>query len=47
MAEEAGFSGSDLTLIAIVISELARNIVDYAGRGETCSRSPATAHAEA
>jgi serine/threonine-protein kinase RsbT len=34
MAEEAGFSGSDLTLIAIVISELARNIVDYAGRGE-------------
>lgn len=34
MAEDVGFTGSDLTLIAIVISELARNIVNYAGEGE-------------
>jgi serine/threonine-protein kinase RsbT len=30
----AGFSEADLTLIATAISELARNIIDYAGRGE-------------
>ncbi len=34
MAEEAGFAGSDLTVIATAISEVARNIVSYAGRGE-------------
>jgi serine/threonine-protein kinase RsbT len=34
MAAEAGFSGSDLTMIATAISEVARNIVEYAERGE-------------
>src|SRR5438128_325194 len=34
LAARAGFSGSDLTLIATAISELARNIVEYAGHGE-------------
>lgn len=34
LAAEVGFSGSDLTLVATAISEIARNIVDYAGRGE-------------
>jgi serine/threonine-protein kinase RsbT len=34
MAKDAGFSGSDLTLIATAISELARNIIVYAVRGE-------------
>jgi len=34
MAAEAGFSGSDLTMIATAISEVARNIVEYAKRGE-------------
>jgi serine/threonine-protein kinase RsbT len=34
LAAQAGFSGSDLTLIATAISELARNIIDYAKRGE-------------
>jgi len=34
LAIEAGFSGSDLTIIATAISEIARNIVTYAGRGE-------------
>jgi serine/threonine-protein kinase RsbT len=34
LAREAGFSGSDLTLIATAISELARNIIVYAERGE-------------
>lgn len=34
MAAEAGFSGSDLTMIATAISEVARNIVEYAQRGE-------------
>jgi serine/threonine-protein kinase RsbT len=34
MALQAGFSGSDLTLIATAISEIARNIVNYARRGE-------------
>jgi serine/threonine-protein kinase RsbT len=33
LAEEAGFSSTDLTLIATAISEIARNIVTYAGRG--------------
>lgn len=34
LAMEVGFSGSDLTLIATAISELARNIIVYAERGE-------------
>lgn len=34
LAAAAGFSGSDLTLIATAISELARNIIVYAKRGE-------------
>jgi serine/threonine-protein kinase RsbT len=34
LAVEAGFTGSDLTLIATAISEVARNIVVYARRGE-------------
>jgi len=34
LAKELGFSASDLTLIATALSELARNIVDYAGQGE-------------
>jgi serine/threonine-protein kinase RsbT len=34
MAQRAGFSGSDLTIIATAISEIARNIVLYARRGE-------------
>ncbi len=36
IAEKAGFRGSALTIIATVISELARNIVDYAHGGEVC-----------
>ena len=34
MAVEAGFKGSDLTLIATAISEVARNIIVYAKQGE-------------
>jgi serine/threonine-protein kinase RsbT len=34
LATQAGFSGSDLTIIATAISEIARNIVVYAQRGE-------------
>ena len=34
LAAEAGFSLSDLTLIMTAISELARNIVTYARKGE-------------
>lgn len=34
MAKELGFSASDSTLIATAISELARNIVEYACNGE-------------
>ena len=34
MAESIGFVGTDLTLIATAISEITRNIVRYAGRGE-------------
>jgi serine/threonine-protein kinase RsbT len=33
MAAALGFAGSDLTVIATVISELARNMIDYAGGG--------------
>jgi len=34
LATQVGFSGSDLTIIATAISEVARNIVVYAHRGE-------------
>lgn len=34
LATKAGFAGSDLTLIATAISEVARNIVSYADNGE-------------
>lgn len=34
LAEQQGFSSSELTLIATAISELARNIIRYAKRGE-------------
>lgn len=34
LAGELGFSRTDATLIATAISELARNILDYAGNGE-------------
>ncbi len=34
LAAEAGFSSGDATLIATAISELARNIVSYARKGE-------------
>jgi serine/threonine-protein kinase RsbT len=34
LARQLGFSGTDATLIATAISELARNILAYAGIGE-------------
>jgi serine/threonine-protein kinase RsbT len=34
LASQAGFSNSHLTIIATAISEVARNIVDYAKEGE-------------
>jgi len=34
LAAEVGFSGTDQTIIATAISELARNIVEYAHSGE-------------
>ena len=34
MAEQLGFSASEATLVATAISELARNIVNYARKGE-------------
>ena len=34
MASQLGFTSSELTLVATAISELARNIVAYASRGE-------------
>ncbi|PYQ22274.1 MAG: ATP-binding protein [Acidobacteria bacterium] len=34
LAAGLGFSGSDLTVIATAISELARNIIEYATTGE-------------
>jgi len=38
MAEQLGFSASEATLVATAISELARNIVNYAGQGEIILR---------
>lgn len=34
LAERAGMNGSDLTVVATAISEVARNIVEYAKEGE-------------
>jgi serine/threonine-protein kinase RsbT len=34
LAEQLGFAGSELTVIATAISEVARNMVEYAGAGE-------------
>ncbi len=34
LAADLGFSSGDLTLVATAISEVARNIVNYAGHGE-------------
>ncbi len=39
LAMSVGITGSDLTLLATAISEIARNIVQYAGRGEIEFRS--------
>ncbi len=36
MAEQLGFSSTELTLIATAISEVVRNIVEYAKQGELC-----------
>jgi serine/threonine-protein kinase RsbT len=38
LAAQLGFSRTDLTLIATAISEVARNITTYAGRGEIILR---------
>lgn len=38
VAARAGFTGTDLTVIATAISELARNIVKFARRGEIVAR---------
>ena len=34
LAVQIGFNGSEVTVVAAAISEIARNIVDYAGHGE-------------
>ncbi len=39
LAERLGFSPGEATLVATAISELARNIVQYAGRGDIVLRS--------
>ena len=39
LAEKLGFTGSDLTVIATAISEVARNIVQYAKVGEVIIQS--------
>ena len=38
LAAELGFQGADLTLIATAISEVSRNIVEYAKNGELILR---------
>ena len=38
LSSQLGFSGTDLTLIATAISEVARNIIEYAGKGEIILR---------
>lgn len=45
LAVDLGFGGGDVTLIAAAISEVARNIVDHAGRGRIILR-PITGAAE-
>ena len=44
LAAEAGFSAVDSTLIATAISELARNIVSYAKKGEIILRPLHNSH---
>lgn len=39
LAEQLGFSPGEATLVATAISELARNIVQYAGNGDIVLRS--------
>lgn len=39
LARELGFSTTDQTTIATAVSEIARNIVAYAGRGEVSVRA--------
>ena len=38
LAQQAGFTGTDLALIATAISEAARNILEYAKKGEVFLR---------
>lgn len=38
IAAQLGFRSSELTILALVISELARNILQYAGHGEIIVR---------
>jgi serine/threonine-protein kinase RsbT len=44
LAASIGFTATDATLIATAISELARNIVSYAGQGEVIMRGVETTH---
>jgi serine/threonine-protein kinase RsbT len=44
LATAIGFSATEATLIATAISELARNIVMYAGQGEVIIRSVEISH---
>jgi serine/threonine-protein kinase RsbT len=46
MAGAVGFGATDATLIATAISELARNIVLYAQKGEVMIGSVETAHSK-
>jgi serine/threonine-protein kinase RsbT len=46
MAGTIGFGATDATLIATAISELARNIVLYAQKGEVMMSSVETAHSK-
>ena len=39
LAEQIGCTGTDATLVATAISEVARNIVTHAGRGEILMRT--------
>lgn len=44
LAQQIGFSGSDLTVISTAISEIARNIVEHAMSGEIILRSVTNGH---
>jgi serine/threonine-protein kinase RsbT len=46
MAANIGFAATDATLIATAISELARNIVTYAQKGEVVMRTVENAHSK-